>query len=315
MLSDDDRDYADLLFVRTRSGDPVRQQQAWQALESWASDGERRSYLRRLARADAVIDQAAVVAGSPASSSARPARQRRRIGAVGALAACIVFLASGLWWLNPVLDSERYDVGVGEQREVHLSDGSRVVLNTATALQYASRLRSREVHLLRGEALFEVVHGTLRPFTVQSADTRVRVVGTVFSVRRLSDGSQIKVANGRVEVRVDAEHEPRVLGAGEQLQTARGRFDGDVRQVDAASVGNWSDGRLVFDSTPLVEALAELQRYRKAPIILREEDIGELKLTGSFSSREPERILQLLPVVFKLKVSFAPDGTAQISRR
>ncbi len=307
MLSDEDRDNVDLLFVRTRSGDAQVQQDAWRALETWAHDTERRDYLRRLAQADAAMDQ---LHRAPPMAVAK-----RRPWLPLALAASLAVVASGLWWLNPELSNTRYATSVGEQKELTLSDGSRLVLNTDSELAYSARLHSREVQLVRGEVLFDVERSVLRPFYVHSVDAQVRVVGTLFSVRRLANGSLVKVARGQVEVRAQGDAQAQLLSAGQQVQTGAGRFTGSVRPVDVGSVSGWSDGRLVFDAVPLREALAELQRYRKAPIVLADNKLGDLKLTGSFSSREPDRILELLPVIFELQVTTAADGTARISKR
>lgn len=314
MLSDDDRDHADLLFIRTRSGNPEQQRQAWQSLQEWAVTRERRDYLSRLARTDAAMAQL-IVRPEPQRLDGPARRSRWRGWQPLASAAVLLLLLGGTWWFNPTLSREHHQVAIGEQQELALADGSRVVLNTGSELMFSNRLRSRDARLLHGEALFDVEHGVLRPFQVQSGDSRVRVVGTLFSVRRLESGTRVAVANGRVEVLPQGERDAVLLEAGQQVETADGHFLGDIGLVDSAMVGSWSQGRLVFDRVPLKDALAELQRYRKAPIRLLDESLGKQTLTGSFSSSEPDRILELLPNIFSLRVSIAEDGTAYIRRR
>ncbi|KAF1066272.1 MAG: Protein FecR [Pseudomonas citronellolis] len=306
MLNDDERDHADLLFVRTRSGDTTQQSQAWEALAAWADTREKRGYLRGLAQADQALQQVTrtVVRHTPT-----------RAVWLSLAAACLAGVSAALWWVNPSLSLEHCSTAVGEQRDVLLADGSHAVLNTGSALTFNQRLRSREVELLDGEVLFDVQHSSLRPFYVRTQDSTVRVVGTLFDVQRLSDGSRIQVAHGRVQVGSSAELATWLLTDGQAMQTRGGRFVGPVSQTDAQRVGNWKSGRLEFDSVPLSEALAELQRYRRAPILLADRKVGELRLTGSFASNEPDRILALLPSIFAVRVSIDGDGTAHIGPR
>lgn len=320
-LTEDDRDHADLLFVRMRSGDQAQERSARRELQAWCNtDQARREYVARLAVADQVLDALDPLpepAATPiASLEARRARLSPARRALPWLAAAsVAAIATGLWIIDPVISSAQYSAKVGEQKEVLLADGSHVVLNTGTHLQYSARLHSREIRLLEGEATFDVEHHLLRPFRVFSEQTQVKVVGTFFSVRNLGDGSRIKVARGLVEVRALDTPQPRLLSAGQQVDTSSGHFDSEVRPVDINSISDWRDGRLVFDAVPLREVLQEIQRYRERPIQLLDPKLGELKFTGSFSIKQPDQVLGLLPNIYPVRVAIAADGTARISRR
>lgn len=325
-LTDNDRDHADLLFVRTKSGDEAQEQAARRELEDWCrTDQTRRDYVASLGAADRVLDALVPLAlprlplPTLAATGNRTDVGRRRslVRSVSPwlAAASVAAIATGVWILNPLISSTELVTRIGEQKEVALADGSHVMLNTATHLQYSERLHSREVHLLEGEASFDVEHKLYSPFRIYSEQTEVKVVGTYFSVRNLGDGSRIKVARGLVEVRATQASAPRLLAAGQQVETSRGSFRSDVHAVDINSINEWRDGRLMFDAAPLAEVLQEIQRYRERPILLLDPTLGELKFTGSFLVRQPDQILALLPSIYPLRVSLGADGTARISRR
>jgi len=59
---------------------------------------------------------------------------------------------------------------------------------------------ARNVHLIRGEALFVVERDSARPFTVTAGDTTVRALGTQFNVRRRAEGADVAVVEGAVQV-------------------------------------------------------------------------------------------------------------------
>src|SRR5690606_10369715 len=93
--------------------------------------------------------------------------------------------------------------GRGENTEIILPDGSTVLLNADSRLSWNRDFTDslREIHLT-GEAFFEVVRDTLRPFVVHTGDMDVTVLGTTFNVRAYPDDAQpiTTLVSGSVEV-------------------------------------------------------------------------------------------------------------------
>lgn len=117
---------------------------------------------------------------SPFSSRSR---HRWTIGiAIAGLAA-----ASAVAWK---LTAPTYSTGVGRQMVAQLSDGTRIRLNTDTALKVRFDKGVRRVELRRGQAFFDVAHDRAHPFIVVAGDTVVRAIGTRFDVRRDDDGAK-----------------------------------------------------------------------------------------------------------------------------
>lgn len=311
-LKDADRDYADLLYVRMLSGDPAGEEQARVELEIWAKGKpDRLAYIASLTKAEAVLN---ALPRLPLPKRPRAVlRSTRQVAWLAA--ASLAFAATCIWIVNPELSSQTYATNVGEQKNIVLKDGSTASLNTGTRLSFTERLRSREVNLITGEALFDVQHSPIRPFTVAAEKTRVKVVGTSFSVRNRESGSRIEVVRGLVEVSPADDTASRLLRAGEAVETARGAFSSDIEPVDVASVSQWRDGRVTFDGVPLSSMIEELRRYRLAPIQLLDPKLGTLQFTGSFSTTQPDLVLKLLPSLYKVRVVLDADGTARISRK
>ena len=92
-----------------------------------------------------------------------------------------------------------YHTTTGAQQQIDLADGSRLLLNTDSAVTIDIASNVRQVNLLRGEVFFEVAHAPQRPFWVIAGEARARVTGTEFSVGRNKDNVTITVAKGRVE--------------------------------------------------------------------------------------------------------------------
>ncbi|AYC33664.1 iron dicitrate transport regulator FecR [Pseudomonas cavernae] len=245
--------------------------------------------------------------------------QRVRHKAAQALA-ILALVVGGLLWLDPAYRHEQLTSAVGERREVTLADGSRVTLDTATDLQISWHLRSRQVRLQRGQALFEVSPARYRPFLVEAGATRVRVVGTVFAVKNLGSDVQVSVTRGKVSVRGSQDFANEIFLTGGQQVLAHAGQLGAPTTVDAKTQLAWKDGKLIFARTPLKQALGEIQRYRQAPLRLMNEPLAEgqladLEISGVFNTAQTDAFLDLLPSILPVKLIREANGAATIQAR
>ncbi|RYF64984.1 MAG: DUF4880 domain-containing protein, partial [Comamonadaceae bacterium] len=189
------------------------------------------------------------------------------------------------WWVQPTFE-QSYASQRGQQLLATLPDdaaaGSTIQLDTATRLQAKLFRDRREVALSEGQAMFAVHPDKDRPFHVTTGDLRITVLGTRFSVRHTASGidaghTVVAVEEGRVRVeRLTRDtHKASAKGAGVQatvelnagqMLAAPGGQDagssvGTVTGIAPAAVAQWRGGRISFDQTPLIEALAEFERY------------------------------------------------------
>lgn len=246
------------------------------------------------------------------SNARRPFAQvlsRRSMVMASAALACVV---GGLLALN-AYHSPNYSTGIGEQRTVHLSDGSSIELNSNSRVRVRFSDSARDVELLEGQVLFRVAKDHARPFVVQSAGTRVRAVGTQFDVYRKTSGTQVTVVEGRVAVFSTPDGEiadpvisapagqgvklpgsPAVLvSVGEQV-TVTGRTVPQPRPADLKAAMAWTKHELAFDMTPLAEVAQEFNRYNLQKLIVSDPELIDFHVTGIFSSTDPASLLQFL---------------------
>jgi transmembrane sensor len=204
------------------------------------------------------------------------------LGLAGLVAAAAL-VVWGPWWRG----GEAYVTAFGEQRQVLLSDGTRLWMNTETRLRVAFDGQARTVAVESGEALFEVAHDAQRPFVVRVAASEVVALGTVFSVR-LTPGAQpgpdalaVALLQGQVAVRAVAggagvaPAAPIVMQPGQRVRMvpASGGAAPEV-QVDRPQVEQllaWRQNEAAFDDVPLAEAVAEMNRYSRTPIVLSDQ--------------------------------------------
>lgn len=244
---------------------------------------------------------------------ATPAKRKRKRTAEKTLG-LLLAIAAGVVWVDPAYRSQHVASEVGQRQTLQLADGSEVLLDSNSEIKISWHLRTRQVELTRGQALFQVAPMMYRPFLVDAGGAGVRVVGTRFNVIRHEQDVQVTVAEGKVAVRGDANDTVALLEPGQQLRVKKG-IPGQVTQVNADDVTAWQDSRLVFESTPLAEVIGTLQRYYRQPITLQDATIARLPLSGVFDSEHVDRLLALLPGILPVSVTTAADGAVLIRSR
>ncbi|WP_307867212.1 FecR domain-containing protein [Variovorax sp. E3] len=175
-------------------------------------------------------------------SLSRPARTSRR-AAVARLAALLATVpAAWLGWrfVHAHGWTAQHHTSTGERRELLLSDGTRVTLNTASAIDVRFDAAQRLVVLRAGEILVATAPDTAaahRPFRVQSGSGTMEALGTRFSVRQEEEGgaTRIAVLEGAVRISPASGAASRVLPAGQQGRFSAGGIDGAFTPADEAT--------------------------------------------------------------------------------
>ena len=206
----------------------------------------------------------------------------------------IAILSASLYRMGLVdrLRADHY-TAVGEVRSVTLADGSRVDLNTDTAIVVRYSEGERRILLLRGEAFFEVARNPQRPFVVDGFVLKARAVGTRYVVRAPSDDftGDVQVEEGQVEV--TGGNDRVLLKPGDAASPTReGRLG--VTKVDVANETAWRSGKLVFSGQPLRDVLATLERYRHGRIVALDGAAAEQRVSGVFDLKDTDQALRAL---------------------
>lgn len=228
------------------------------------------------------------------SSAASRIQQAWRRGWLCVALVMASVVTAGMFIAQPWRGVERYSTGVGEQRIVMLLDGSRMSLNTGTRVRVEFAPGQRTVSVEGGEALFEVAEDPSRPFVVRAGGSEVVAIGTVFSVRltgasdAVGESLAVTLIEGSVMVRAAAEvahglapTQPLPMAAGDRVRLAEavGAAARVTTQVDRPRMDEviaWKRSEAVFDDVALADAVAEMNRYSRTPIVL----VGQAQLRG-----------------------------------
>jgi transmembrane sensor len=226
---------------------------------------------------------------------------------VAAAAVVGVLVTAGLRIDIPLLLTSGYRTSTGERQVVQLSDRSTVTLNTRSAISAEFQAASRRIHLLKGEAFFQVAHDPEKEFVVESRHLTTRAVGTEFLVREEPDGIRVTVAHGVVELApTQPGWTPIRLSVGQQVSVGA-KGPGLVREIDVASASAWLRGRLVVDDARLGDVLDELRRYYPGTIQIWDSSVNDIRVSGSYNLTDPAGIFTTLAETLPIRMARITD--------
>jgi transmembrane sensor len=294
---------------------------------------------RRLQASMAATPAPGVAPGAPAPRPRRPAAVRPR-GPLSRpllrVAAALLVVAGGAAavmrpWAGGRAERVAEAVRViraepGRLVTVPLVDGTRVTLAAGSTLHVPASYgeQARDV-VLEGQAYFDVVPDTARPFRVRSGRTTTQVLGTKFGVRAYPDDSAVAVVvrEGRVSVRrapadagggAPAGRDAVVLASGDRAQLVGSGTLQVARQVDVERELGWVQGRLAFDDVPLRDVLRELARWHATPVHVEDPALASTPVSAAFGSEPLREMVELLALSLDARVQLR-DGALYITDR
>jgi transmembrane sensor len=296
------------------------------ALDAWlAAKPLHRALLSSYCQFSADLEQllpALASAGAAGLAGAAPARRTGRWlawAAGGALAAAAA-VAVILWAGRTRTQTESLATPIAQRQTFTLADGSRIELNAQTSVRVDIGAQERRVRLAAGEAFFSVQKDPRRPFIVETPAGSVQVTGTKFDVRADSPGTlEVTVVEGTVQARPGdnrgREGASIVLRAGDRLSAGPGGVQ--VRALPAGSLEDalaWRQGQIVFDGTPLREALAAFARYHGRGLTATDAAAKE-RVVGRYSLDDLDGFLGQLEDAMPVRVTRNLNGTVRVSER
>ncbi len=234
---------------------------------------------------------------------------------ISAAAALVLAFGVGRWYVqerlhqshqNPAGAERVFSTRKAQRADMYLSDGTHVILNVDSRLHvpvtYGQGARTVS---LEGEAFFDVVHDSTRPFKVLTKAGVAEDIGTSFVVSSYAEdrGIRVAVTSGEVALRRDS-------SAARVAHLKRGEAgvidgSGNVAVRRSINIENelaWTTGRLVFTRTPLREALPKMSRWFDVEIALGDSALASRSITVSFKNQSVADVLELLPETFDARV-------------
>lgn len=306
-------------------------------LKAWAAQSdEHKAELRRMAQRWDELNTLTLLA-VPADPK-KPARKsiasyfsdvKLQLGvtAVAALALLAVMVSPYVTSEDSTPELLSYSTDIGEQRLITLPDNSTVLLNTKSQFSVAYSSGFRDLYLIQGEAHFDVMPNVERPFRVFAGKSRVRAVGTAFSVYLKKATVDVTVTHGSVAINSIREAATEVASLQQSSEINpesivkaghAAEFDqlaGTIETVAlpvSAHVPAWHHGKLKFSGERLEHVVEEISRYSPLSIVILDSELRDLRIGGLFDVGETKKMFQALESGFGIEVSYINENLVHL---
>ncbi|MEY2917352.1 MAG: hypothetical protein RIS73_1066 [Bacteroidota bacterium] len=203
-----------------------------------------------------------------------------------------------------------------EKKYIHLQDGSTVLLNEGSRLEYPDTFKNntREVTLI-GEGYFDIQHDASRPFIVHAGKVNTTVLGTAFNIKAFPQQKEIIVTVTRGKVKVD--NDKKMIGIitpNESIVVNTENKSYRQQKVNAEEVVEWKKQYLVLDDISMEDAAVLIDNKYHVNISFAKESLKDCRISATFLDNENlEQVLTVVTGVVNARYTAQPNDQIIIS--
>ncbi|HWV12725.1 MAG TPA: FecR domain-containing protein [Sphingobium sp.] len=221
--------------------------------------------------------------------------------------AVILFILAAIVTIRTFTDVDHHETRVGQIRTISLRDGSRLHLNSDSAVDVRFTSNGRKVRLLKGEAAIEVAADSQRDFDVEARSAIIRARDAVLNLRLRPSLMELMVTKGTAIVSC-GNRPPRQVAAGngavlQPRSFALTRLDPSVIRQRTA----WRRQLVQLQGETIEQAAGEFNRYREAPILIGDARVSALRVGGEFHIGDSGKFLSLLQARLPIRAVSGDD--------
>lgn len=202
------------------------------------------------------------------------------------------------------------------KRYIRLQDGSTVLLNEGSLLDYPSEFANdkREV-TLTGEAYFDIRPDAKRPFIVHTGKVSTTVLGTAFNIKAYPEQKKVTVTVTRGKVKVgDNKKTFGIIIPNESIAVNTEINTYKLEKVNAEAAVEWKKQYLVLDDINLKEAAVLIGNRYHVNISFSKEALENCRISATFLNNESlEQVLTVVTGVVDADYTLQPNDEVIIS--
>lgn len=227
---------------------------------------------------------------------------------VAASIALLVSLIGFYQWQQKQPDWVTFTAEAQQVKRLTLPDQTEISLAGGSRLTYGARHYGQEMRLVRleGKAFFEVWHDEARPFRVETAESRVTVLGTRFQVVAGKEQTMVDVVSGKVGFALREKTDSVALTAGLQAYYTSGDQRIKVTAQPNPNELAWLTHRLRFEETPLPQVVADLEQAYQTTLIYSGD--ADKRLTATLEELTLEEALQVVNETLDVRITQNPPN-------
>lgn len=232
-----------------------------------------------------------------------------------AAAACLLVAALTAWQLFTNRPSNQAAQNYGtlavttspsETKRVILEDGTTVILNAGSTLQYRNSSRDHKIReaWLTGNAYFNVKKDQdHNPFLIHARSLAITVLGTELNVNARAAAAAVVLTSGKVKVQQKDSDTAAYLLPGDRLQLDTISQTLVRTSIDAGLYAAWTEGKWNFRKTPLEDIAALLEEYYGVDVQFRNQASKRLRIDALMPVTNLQDLVTVIQHTLQLKIT------------
>lgn len=218
-----------------------------------------------------------------------------------------------------IVPSKELYTNKGVKAKLVLPDSSIVLLNSDTRISYPESFDTKlRVVKLSGEAYFDVRKDSLRPMIVHTEKGfSIKVLGTKFNVKAYNNDekSETTLYDGKIDlIRENGKHPISTkISLNQTAIISDVKISKVMRQFPNDDKA-WTEGKIIFDETPLKEVVKVLERWHGYSFSIKDKSILDYKITATFNSESIVQIMDLIQLSSLIKYT-VKDKIVYLSKK
>ncbi len=183
-----------------------------------------------------------------------------------------------------------------------LPDGSRVLLKKGSDVKISRNFKTQRSVRLEGEAFFDIMKDPSHPFSIETRNASITVLGTSFNIKENNDNgiTEVLVESGKVSVRPLKNKDELVMNPGQYARISP--EDIQLMELKDPNYLAWKTREFQFLNQRLEHVFNILEDAYQVNIEVSGDEINSLRLTSSYSKQSIDAIMQTIGTAFNLEI-------------
>ena len=230
-------------------------------------------------------------------------------------AATVLLVLSGAWLLRDHIRYEIYTTNFGQTKRLELADGSRVILNSNSALRiprFSFGKTTRDVYM-SGEANFTITHTKdhMRFIVHTDKNLDIEVLGTEFDVYARKSGARVVLNKGKVKLHyLEGQFKKQIMMKPGDLVTMDTKGHASLKKTETPqNFSAWKAHRFIFENASLHEICTLFEDNFGLKVRIPDATLAAQTISGSFTALSAEELLEILTDDSGLSYEKSEDGS------
>jgi len=187
-----------------------------------------------------------------------------------------------------------------------LPDGTTGWLNSNSSVRYSGNFVSERQVYVKGEAFFDVFKNEEKPFTVNTDEVVIKVLGTRFNISSYDNENNVEVVleEGKLELVNKELSKTYTMKPNDLVVYNKVLKDISTEVVQPQKYLSWTEGKLIFRNDPMDIVARRLERWYNIEVETKGCVVKDLRWRATFIDEGLEEVLELLkrslPVNYKI---------------